>query len=117
MHRLTCPPPLPGPAQTLYSVKAEILPPAGAQHCRTGSLCPLEVTITRLPGLLEGDRDDALTEVDERFCTKLLCEGGSRAAGSLPCHRGRLRPWENTPDVYMTIHDSSNVAVRKQQRQ
>ncbi|KAF3694602.1 Trafficking protein particle complex subunit 10 Epilepsy holoprosencephaly candidate 1 protein [Channa argus] len=34
--------------QTLYSVKAEILPPAGEQHCRSGFLCGLEVCITRL---------------------------------------------------------------------
>lgn len=70
---------LPFPAQTLYSVKAEILPPVGTEHCRTGSLCPLEVSITRLSDLLEADRDEALTESDEYFSTKLMYEGRSRS--------------------------------------
>lgn len=59
---------------TLYSVKAEILPPVGTEHCRTGSLCPLDVSITRLSDLLEADRDEALTETDEYFSTKLMYE-------------------------------------------
>ncbi|XP_010634758.1 trafficking protein particle complex subunit 10 isoform X2 [Fukomys damarensis] len=59
---------------TLYTVKAEVLPPAGVEHCRTGSLCSLEVSITRLADLLEVDRDEALTESDEYFCTKLMYE-------------------------------------------
>ncbi|XP_059542566.1 trafficking protein particle complex subunit 10 isoform X4 [Myotis daubentonii] len=60
--------------QTLYTVKAEILPPAGTELCRTGSLCALEVSITRLSDLLEVDRDEALTESDEYFSTKLMYE-------------------------------------------
>ncbi|XP_037380763.1 trafficking protein particle complex subunit 10 isoform X2 [Talpa occidentalis] len=59
---------------TLYDVKAAISPPAGAEHCRTGSLCSLEVSITRLSDLLEVDRDEALTESDEYFSTKLMYE-------------------------------------------
>ncbi|XP_030874651.1 trafficking protein particle complex subunit 10 [Leptonychotes weddellii] len=59
---------------TLYNVRAEILPPSGAEHCRTGSLCSLEVSITRLSGLLEVDKDEALTESDEYFSTKLMYE-------------------------------------------
>lgn len=59
---------------TLYNVKAEIRPPLGAELCRTGSLCSLEVAITRLSDLLEVDRDDALTQSDEYFSTKLLYE-------------------------------------------
>lgn len=59
---------------TLYTVKAEVLPPAGVEHCRTGSLCSLEVSITRLADLLEVDRDEALTGSDEYFCTKLMYE-------------------------------------------
>lgn len=65
-------------AQTLYTVKAEILPPTGTELCRTGSLCALEVSITRLSDLLEVDRDEALTESDEYFSTKLMYEGRSR---------------------------------------
>ncbi|XP_027439429.1 trafficking protein particle complex subunit 10 isoform X6 [Zalophus californianus] len=59
---------------TLYNVRAEILPPSGTEHCRTGSLCSLEVSITRLSGLLEVDKDEALSESDEYFSTKLMYE-------------------------------------------
>ncbi|ELV10336.1 Trafficking protein particle complex subunit 10 [Tupaia chinensis] len=59
---------------TLYNVKAEILPPSGMDYCRTGSLCSLEVSITRLSDLLEVDKDEALTESDEYFSTKLMYE-------------------------------------------
>ncbi|XP_057552518.1 trafficking protein particle complex subunit 10 isoform X7 [Hippopotamus amphibius kiboko] len=59
---------------TLYNVKAEISPPPGVEHCRTGALCSLEVSITRLSDLLEVDKDEALTESDEYFSTKLMYE-------------------------------------------
>uniref|UniRef100_A0A2K5R111 Trafficking protein particle complex subunit 10 n=1 Tax=Cebus imitator TaxID=2715852 RepID=A0A2K5R111_CEBIM len=59
---------------TLYNVKAEISPPSGMEYCRTGSLCSLEVLITRLSDLLEVDKDEALTESDEHFSTKLMYE-------------------------------------------
>ncbi|KFV51057.1 Trafficking protein particle complex subunit 10, partial [Tyto alba] len=49
---------------TLYHVKTEIFPPLGAEYCKTGSLCSLEVSITRLVDLSEVDRDEALTESD-----------------------------------------------------
>ncbi|KGL80096.1 Trafficking protein particle complex subunit 10, partial [Tinamus guttatus] len=49
---------------TLYNVKTEIFPPLGAEYCKTGSLCSLEVSITRLADLLEVDKDEALTESD-----------------------------------------------------
>lgn len=70
-------------AQTLYSVKAEILPPVGTEHCRTGALCALEVCVTRLADLLEADRDEALTQSDEYLSTKLMYEGRSRGFLSL----------------------------------
>ncbi|KAB0398100.1 hypothetical protein E2I00_019748 [Balaenoptera physalus] len=59
---------------TLYSVRAEISPPPGAELCRTGSLCSLEVSVTRLSGLSEADKDEALTERAEYFSTKLMYE-------------------------------------------
>nr|XP_045359962.1 trafficking protein particle complex subunit 10 isoform X1 [Camelus bactrianus] len=59
---------------TLYSVTAEISPPPGAELCKTGALCSLEVTITRLADLLEVDKDEALTESAEYFSTKLMYE-------------------------------------------
>ena len=66
----------------MYNVRAEISPPPGTEHCRTGSLCSLDVTITRLSDLLEVDKDEALTESDEYFSTQLMYEGGS--GGFLP---------------------------------
>lgn len=59
---------------TLYNVRAEILPASGAEYCRTGSLCSLEVSITRLADLLDVDKDEALVESEEYFSTKLMYE-------------------------------------------
>ncbi|XP_036023254.1 trafficking protein particle complex subunit 10 [Onychomys torridus] len=59
---------------TLYNVRAEILPTSGAEYCRTGSLCSLEVSITRLADLLDVDKDEALVESEEYFSTKLMYE-------------------------------------------
>lgn len=56
-------------------MKAEIFPPLGAEYCKTGSLCSLEVSITRLSDLLEVDKDEALTESDGYCTTKLMYEG------------------------------------------
>ncbi|OBS72220.1 hypothetical protein A6R68_13196, partial [Neotoma lepida] len=60
--------------QTLYNVRAQILPASGAEYCRTGSLCSLEVSITRLADLLDVDKDEALVESEEYFSTKLMYE-------------------------------------------
>uniref|UniRef100_A0A8I6GJ45 Trafficking protein particle complex subunit 10 n=1 Tax=Rattus norvegicus TaxID=10116 RepID=A0A8I6GJ45_RAT len=60
--------------QTLYSVRAEILPASGAEFCKTGSLCSLEVCITRLADLLDVDKDEALVESEDYFSTKLMYE-------------------------------------------
>ncbi|XP_037686691.1 trafficking protein particle complex subunit 10 [Choloepus didactylus] len=59
---------------TLYVIKAEISPPVGMEHCKMGALCSLEVSITRLAGLLEVDKDEALTESEDYFTTKLMYE-------------------------------------------
>ncbi|POI35926.1 hypothetical protein CIB84_000324 [Bambusicola thoracicus] len=59
---------------TLYHVKTEIFPPLGTEYCKTGSLCSLEVSITRLVDLSEVDRDEALTESDGYCTTKLMYE-------------------------------------------
>ncbi|KAG8136465.1 hypothetical protein E2320_005042, partial [Naja naja] len=59
---------------TLYNVNAEISPPLGAEYCKTGSLCSLEVSITRLLDLLDVDKDEALTETDGYCTTKLMYE-------------------------------------------
>uniref|UniRef100_A0A8C0J097 Trafficking protein particle complex subunit 10 n=1 Tax=Chelonoidis abingdonii TaxID=106734 RepID=A0A8C0J097_CHEAB len=59
---------------TLYNVKAQIFPPLGMEYCKTGSLCSLEVSITRLSDLLDVDKDEALTESDGYCTTKLMYE-------------------------------------------
>lgn len=62
--------------QTLYSVRAEILPPAGEEHCRSGALCGLEVCITRLTEPGEGElSEESKTDVDGLKATKLMYEG------------------------------------------
>uniref|UniRef100_A0AAZ3QNR8 Trafficking protein particle complex 10 n=1 Tax=Oncorhynchus tshawytscha TaxID=74940 RepID=A0AAZ3QNR8_ONCTS len=61
--------------QTLYSLKAEILPSSGDQHCRTGALCGLEVSITRQaePSETEGEEEES-TEIEGLRTTKLMYE-------------------------------------------
>uniref|UniRef100_A0AAY4BY36 Trafficking protein particle complex subunit 10 n=1 Tax=Denticeps clupeoides TaxID=299321 RepID=A0AAY4BY36_9TELE len=60
---------------TLYSVRAEIRPGSGEQHCRTGALCGLEVSITRLTEPSDAERDDEeTTETEGLRTTKLMYE-------------------------------------------
>ncbi|XP_038657237.1 trafficking protein particle complex subunit 10 [Scyliorhinus canicula] len=59
---------------TLYDVKAEIFPPFGAEMCKTGTLCNLEVSIVRLSELTEVDKDEALVDCDGYCTTKLMYE-------------------------------------------
>uniref|UniRef100_A0A4W5MHY1 Trafficking protein particle complex subunit 10 n=1 Tax=Hucho hucho TaxID=62062 RepID=A0A4W5MHY1_9TELE len=55
--------------------RAEILPPSGDQHCRTGTLCGLEVSITRQaePSETEGEEEES-TEIEGLRTTKLMYE-------------------------------------------
>lgn len=60
---------------TVYSVRAEIRPAAGEQHCRTGALCRLEVSLTRLSEADDADRcDEELIEAEGLKTTKLMYE-------------------------------------------
>ncbi|KAG7245698.1 hypothetical protein CRUP_008684, partial [Coryphaenoides rupestris] len=60
---------------TLYSVRAEILPATGEQQCRSGTLCGLEVCITRLTEPTEGELgEEGKTEPDAPRTTKLMYE-------------------------------------------
>lgn len=60
-------------------MEAEILPPAGEQHCRSGLLCGLEVCITRLTEPAEGEMaEESKTDNDGLKTTKLMYEGMSR---------------------------------------
>uniref|UniRef100_A0AAY4BYE3 Trafficking protein particle complex subunit 10 n=1 Tax=Denticeps clupeoides TaxID=299321 RepID=A0AAY4BYE3_9TELE len=54
---------------------AEIRPGSGEQHCRTGALCGLEVSITRLTEPSDAERDDEeTTETEGLRTTKLMYE-------------------------------------------
>uniref|UniRef100_A0A669F731 Trafficking protein particle complex subunit 10 n=1 Tax=Oreochromis niloticus TaxID=8128 RepID=A0A669F731_ORENI len=71
---------------TLYSVKAEIFPPAGEQHCRSGVLCGLEVCITRLTDPAEGEiAEDSKTETDGPKTTKLMYEVADSSSNWAVC--------------------------------
>lgn len=62
--------------QTLYSVKADIQPAVGEEQCRAGTLCQLEVSVTRLIEPTEADgEDEELTENEGLRTTKLMYEG------------------------------------------
>lgn len=63
--------------QTLYCLRAEIRPADGEQQCRMGTLCGLEVSITRLtePSEAERDEEEQTTESEGLRTTKLMYEG------------------------------------------
>lgn len=68
---------------TLYTVCAEISPAADSEFCKMGSLCSLEVCITRLCDHLEGDKEETLTECEGYSSTQLfyqVVDGGSNWA-------------------------------------
>ncbi|XP_056145323.1 trafficking protein particle complex subunit 10 isoform X2 [Lampris incognitus] len=71
---------------TLYSVRAEILPAAGEQHCRSGTLCGLEVCITRLTEPAEGEiGDEGKAETDGLRTTKLMYEVADSSSNWAVC--------------------------------
>ncbi|XP_034416815.1 trafficking protein particle complex subunit 10 [Cyclopterus lumpus] len=71
---------------TLYSVRAEILPPASEQHCRSGFLCGLEVCITRLTEPTEGEAaEDSKTDADGLKTTKLMYEVADSSSNWAVC--------------------------------
>lgn len=71
---------------TLYSVRAEISPPAGEQHCRSGLLCGLEVCITRLTEPAEGEMgEDSKTDTDGLKTTKLMYEVADSSSNWAVC--------------------------------
>uniref|UniRef100_A0A8B9JEH0 Trafficking protein particle complex 10 n=1 Tax=Astyanax mexicanus TaxID=7994 RepID=A0A8B9JEH0_ASTMX len=60
---------------TLYTVKADIQPAVGEEQCRAGSLCRLEVSITRLTDATEAEREDEeAIETEGLRTTKLMYE-------------------------------------------
>ncbi|XP_075707378.1 trafficking protein particle complex subunit 10-like [Rhinoderma darwinii] len=68
---------------TLYTVHAEISPPAELEFCKMGSLCSLEVCITRLCDPVETDKEETLTDCEGYTSTQLfyqVVDGGSNWA-------------------------------------
>ncbi|KAM3933333.1 trafficking protein particle complex subunit 10 [Leptodactylus fuscus] len=68
---------------TLYTVRAEISPPAESKFCKMGSLCSLEVCITRLCDPAETDKEETLTDCEGYTSTQLfyqVVDGGSNWA-------------------------------------
>ncbi|XP_020782651.1 trafficking protein particle complex subunit 10 [Boleophthalmus pectinirostris] len=73
---------------TLYSVKAEILPPAGESQCRCGLLCALEVHITRLTEAAEGEViEEGKGETEGSKTTKLMYEVADSSSNWAVCGR------------------------------
>ncbi|XP_063301825.1 trafficking protein particle complex subunit 10 isoform X2 [Pelobates fuscus] len=67
---------------TLYTVQVDIIPPTDAQFCKMGSLCSLEVCITRLCDPLEPEKEGTLSECEGFRSTQLFyqVDGGSNWA-------------------------------------
>ncbi|XP_063812973.1 trafficking protein particle complex subunit 10 isoform X1 [Pseudophryne corroboree] len=68
---------------TLYTVHADISPPAETEYCKMGSLCSLEVCITRLCDSAEADKEETLTDCEGYSSTQLfyqVVDGGSNWA-------------------------------------
>lgn len=73
---------------TLYSVRAEILPPAGEPHCRCGLLCALEVHITRLTDVADGEViEESKSETEGPRTTKLMYEVADSSSNWAVCGR------------------------------
>ncbi|CAB1346918.1 unnamed protein product [Coregonus sp. 'balchen'] len=75
--------------ETLYSVRAEITPAAGEKHCHSGSLCGLEMSITRLaePDDDDDDDDENDGETDEVCSSKLMYEVADSGGSWVVCGR------------------------------
>ncbi|KAK7938798.1 hypothetical protein WMY93_002124 [Mugilogobius chulae] len=79
---------------TLYSVKAEIVPPTGEPHCRCGLLCALEVHITRLSEAAEGELiEENKSETDGPKTTKLMYEGKNQEKLNISCIADSSSNW------------------------
>ncbi|XP_061647822.1 trafficking protein particle complex subunit 10 [Phyllopteryx taeniolatus] len=71
---------------TLYSVRADIVPPAGERHCRSGALCGLEVLITRLSELVDGElTEDNKMDADSLRISKLMYEVADSSSNWAVC--------------------------------
>ncbi|KAM9803304.1 trafficking protein particle complex subunit 10 isoform X1 [Syngnathus typhle] len=74
---------------TLYSVRADMVPPAGERHCRSGSLCGLEVVIERAARPADGETaaDDDKTEAEGLESGKVMYEVADSSSNWAVCGR------------------------------
>ncbi|KAF7703265.1 trafficking protein particle complex subunit 10 [Silurus meridionalis] len=88
---------------TLYSVKADIQPALGEEHCRAGTLCRLEVSVTHLtePSDTEGE-DEELTENEGLRTTKLMYEVVDNSSNWAVC--GKSSGLVSMPVAAMATH-------------
>ncbi|XP_060741347.1 trafficking protein particle complex subunit 10 [Tachysurus vachellii] len=88
---------------TLYSVKADIQPTVGEQHCRAGTLCRLEVSVTRLiePSEAEGE-DEELMENEGVRTAKLMYEVVDNSSNWAVC--GKSSGLVSMPVAAMATH-------------
>ncbi|XP_068602588.1 trafficking protein particle complex subunit 10 [Brachionichthys hirsutus] len=71
---------------TMYSVRADIFPPAGEQRCRSGVLCGLEVCITRLTEPAAGEMaEDSKADSDGLKTTKLMYQVADSSSNWAVC--------------------------------
>ncbi|XP_035379561.1 trafficking protein particle complex subunit 10 [Electrophorus electricus] len=88
---------------TLYSVKAEIQPAVGEQHCHAGALCRLEVSITRVMDPSEAEREDEeYTESEGLRTTKLMYEVVDNSSNWAVC--GKSSGLVSMPVAAMATH-------------
>ncbi|XP_077392454.1 trafficking protein particle complex subunit 10 isoform X2 [Festucalex cinctus] len=76
---------------TLYSVRADMVPPAGERHCRSGSLCGLEVAISRLAEPADTETptaaDDNKVDADGIRSSKVMYEVADSSSNWAVCGR------------------------------
>ncbi|KAM6985321.1 trafficking protein particle complex subunit 10 isoform 1-T1 [Aplochiton taeniatus] len=71
---------------TVYSLRAEILPAFGEKDCHSGTLCGLEVSITRLTEPGEGELgEEGKAETDTVRTTKLMYEVADSSSNWAVC--------------------------------
>ncbi|XP_076879647.1 LOW QUALITY PROTEIN: trafficking protein particle complex subunit 10 [Brachyhypopomus gauderio] len=88
---------------TLYSVKAEIQPAVGEEHCRAGALCRLEVSVTRLTDPSEAEREDEEYGENEGLrTTKLMYEVVDNSSNWAVC--GKSSGVVSMPVAAMATH-------------
>ncbi|KAL6468804.1 hypothetical protein MHYP_G00223280 [Metynnis hypsauchen] len=88
---------------TLYSMKAEIQPAVGEQQCRAGTLCRLEVSVTRLTEPSESEREDEeATESEGLRTTKLMYEVVDNSSNWAVC--GKSSGLVSMPVAAMATH-------------